>query len=260
MHDAALPPGVRQELVDALDQPPAGVRDDQLNTLETAVDQMAQERRPARLVLLGALADAEDLAVTLGIHADRHQQRDVAHLGGPGSLHHDAVEEDVRMLALDRPVPPGLDLGVDHLVEVGDRARAHPRAPERLGDVLDPPHRDAGEIHLDQRLLDRALPATVALDDRRLERLAPQLRDLQADLAGSCLQRSLIAAGPRVLPRLAALVASGAAKLVRLGVQHRIQRLLDGPANHLAEVIPDPTLIDLVSGDTTNWPSGDKRN
>src|SRR6478735_4465811 len=98
--------------------------------------------------------------------------------------------------------------GVDLLVEVGARAWAHPRAPERLRDVLDPPHRDAGEIHLDQRLLDRALPAPVALDDRRLERLAPQLRDLQAGLR---FQRAFIAASARVLPRLAALIASGAA-------------------------------------------------
>ena len=149
------------------------------------------------------------------------------------------------MLALDRPVPPGLDLGVDLLVEVGDRARAHPRAPERLGDVLDPPHRDAGEVHLDQRLLDRALPAPVALDDRRLEGLPPQLRNLQADLAGPRLQRPLVVARAGVLARLAALVAPGAAQPVRLGVEHRVQRFLDRPAHHLAEVIPDPRLVDL---------------
>ena len=98
-----------------------------------------------------------------------------------------------------------------------------------------------GEVHLDQRLLDRALPPPVALDDRRLEGLPPQLRHLQADLAGPGLQRSFVAASPRVLPRLAALVASGAAQPVRLGVEHGVQRLLDRPADHLAEVIPDPT-------------------
>lgn len=180
-HDAALPPGVRQALRDALDEAAAGVRDDQLHAPKAAVHQVAQERRPAGLVLLGALADAENLPVSIGVHADRHEQRDVAHLPGPGPLHDDAIQEDVWMLVLDRPVPPGLDLGVDLLVEVGDRARAHSRAPERLGDVLDPAHRDASEIHLDQRLLDRALPSPIALDDCRLESLAPQLRDLQAD-------------------------------------------------------------------------------
>lgn len=54
---------------------------------------MAQEGRPAGLVLLGGLADAEDLARTLAGDAGGHQQRDVARLAGPGALHGDAVEE-----------------------------------------------------------------------------------------------------------------------------------------------------------------------
>jgi hypothetical protein len=62
---------------------------------------------------------------------------------------------------------------------------------------------------------------------------------------GSRFQGSVIAAGAPVLPRLAALMSSSAAQLVRLGAQRRIQRLLDCPADHLAEVIPDPSLIDL---------------
>ena len=70
------------------------------------------------------------------------------------------------MLAFDAAVPPSLDLGVDLLVEVRHRARAHPRAPQGFGDVLHALHRDARQIHLDQRFLDRALPAAVPLDDR----------------------------------------------------------------------------------------------
>ncbi|GEM_PF-1737385 len=45
------------------------------------------------------------------------------------------------MRACDRPVPPRLDLLVNLLVQVGDRPRAHPRVPQRLRDVLYPPHR-----------------------------------------------------------------------------------------------------------------------
>jgi len=62
----------------------------------------------------------------------------VADLAGPATLHHDPVEIEIRMLALDPPVPPSLDLGVDLLVQVGHRARADTGAPQRLGDVLDP--------------------------------------------------------------------------------------------------------------------------
>jgi hypothetical protein len=40
------------------------------------------------------------------------------------------------MLAFDASVPLGLDLGVDLLVHVRHRARAHPGTPKRLRDVL----------------------------------------------------------------------------------------------------------------------------
>ena len=38
------------------------------------------------IVLLGAFADAENLAISFAVHPDRHQQRDVAHLAGPAAL------------------------------------------------------------------------------------------------------------------------------------------------------------------------------
>jgi hypothetical protein len=51
------------------------------------------------------------------------------------------------------------------------------------------------------------------------------------------------------------LVTAGAAQPVRLGVQHRVQRLLAGPANRLVEVIPDPSLIDLDHGFVSGFSS-----
>src|SRR5579862_1486974 len=122
------------------------------------------------------------------------------------------------MLALDAPVPPGLDLGVDLLVEVRHGARAHSRAPQRFGDVFHPPHRNPRQIHLDQRFLDRTLPSPVAFDDRRLKGLAPQLRYLEIDVAGAGLQRPLIAASTGILPSLSPLVTSSATKLVGLSI------------------------------------------
>src|SRR6476620_3370538 len=150
------------------------------------------------------------------------------------------------MLAFDAPVPPSLDLGVDLLIEVRHRARAHPGAPKRLGNVFHAPHRDARQIHLNQRFLDRALPPAVALDDRRLEGLAPQLRDLEIDLAGAGLKRPIVTASPGILPSLATLVTPGTAQLVCLSIQHGVQRLFHSPANHLAKMIPYPRFIDLA--------------
>src|ERR1700760_2880250 len=129
------------------------------------------------------------------------------------------------MLAFDAPVPPSLDLGVNLLVEVGHRARAHPCAPQRFSDVLHASHRDARQIHLDQRLLHRALPAPVPLNDRSLKGLASQLWNLEVYFAGAGLQRAIIAARSGVLPSLAALVTTGTAQLVCLSIQHGIERL-----------------------------------
>src|SRR6476660_6706890 len=105
--------------------------------------------------------------------ANGHQQRDIADFASPGPLHHDAIEIKVRMFAFDAPVPPRLDLGIDLLVEVRHRARAHPRAPQGFSDVLYSAHRNPRQVHLDQGFLDRALPPAIAFDDCRLEGLAP---------------------------------------------------------------------------------------
>ena len=100
--------------------------------------------------------------------------------------------------------------------------------------------------HPNSAIAHRALATPVELDDRRLEGLPPQLRDLQADLAGPRLQHPLVVARPRVLAGFAAFVTRCcAAKPVRLSVEHRVQPFLDRSANHLAKVIPDPSLIDL---------------
>ena len=142
MHRAVLPAGLGIELSRALHQALAGIGDDKLDARQPAGLEVLQEAAPARLVLLSALHDAQDLPVTLRVDRDRHQQRDIAHLSGPAALQDDPVQINIGMSALDRPVPPGLDLPVDLLVEVGYRCRAHSRAPQRLGDVLHPPQRD----------------------------------------------------------------------------------------------------------------------
>src|SRR6266567_8050343 len=114
-------------------------------------------RRNADQPDLSSLAPSQMPRISLkSFRVDRagHQERDIANLAGPAALHHDAVEIKIRMLTFDPPVPPGLDLGVDLLVEVRDRAWAYPRAPEGLGDVLHPPNRNPRQIHLDQRFLD----------------------------------------------------------------------------------------------------------
>jgi len=244
MHDASLPAGIGEELRRALSKTDAGIRDDQAHAFEATLLQVLQEPRPARLVLLGAFDDAEDLAIALGVDGYGNQQRDVPDLAGPRPLHHDAVEIDVGMLALDRTVPPGVDRRVDLLVEITNGGRRNPRAPQRLGDVLDPAHGNAGKIHLDQRFLDRRLATPVALYDRRLERLTPKLRHLQCHLAGLGLEAALVVAGTGITTGLGALVALRIAQPVRLGIEQRVQRLLDRTAHDAVQMSLDPLVID----------------
>src|SRR6516165_1273395 len=86
-------------------------------------------RNALQPAFLRPLANAEDLPIATLIHADRNQQRDAAHLAGPAALEHDAVEVNIRVRALDRPIAPGFDRCVDLLVQVRRGQGRHPRAP-----------------------------------------------------------------------------------------------------------------------------------
>ena len=198
---------------------------------------------PAHLVLFSAFADAENLPITLAVNPDRHQQRHVTHFAGPAALEHDAVEINVRMLAFDRPNAPRLDRPVDLLVQVRHGRGRHPRAPQGLGNILDPANRDAGQIHLDQSLLDRAFAPPIAPDDRRFKGLRPKLRYPQLDLAGLGPQLAFIMPGPGIGAGFAALVALRVAQPIRLGIKQRVQRLLHAASHHAVEVVLDPIII-----------------
>ena len=69
MNHASLPAGVGKELGGALGKSDAGIGDDQPNALEPALLEMLAESRPARLVLLGAFHDAQNLPITLALTA-----------------------------------------------------------------------------------------------------------------------------------------------------------------------------------------------
>src|SRR3954447_24890205 len=110
------------------------------------------------------------------------------------------------MLALDGPVAPRLNAGVDLLVQLAHRTGIDARAPQGLRDVLNTADRDARQVHLDERLLDRGLAAPVALDDLGLKREFTEAWHLEVYLAHARLQLPGVAAGPRIDPVRAALV------------------------------------------------------
>src|SRR5262249_25869070 len=141
VHDAPLPGGLWKELCGALGKPDAGIRGDQPDTFQSAFLEMLEERAPAHPVLLRPLANADNLPIAVLVHAYCLPQQDVAHISGPTALNHVAIEISTRVLALDQTIAPGLDRSVALLIEVRHRQSRHPRAPQRLRDVLDPTHR-----------------------------------------------------------------------------------------------------------------------
>lgn len=70
MHGASPPAGIGEDLGGTLVEADTGIRGDELDTLEAARLEVLEEPRPARLILLRAFADAEDIAETLRIHPD----------------------------------------------------------------------------------------------------------------------------------------------------------------------------------------------
>src|SRR5262249_51854223 len=91
VHDAPLPGSIRKALSGPLGNPNAAARSDTPAPLHPAPLESLEQRAPAALVLLRPLANAENLPIAALVHADRNQQRDVAHLAGPAALEHDAV-------------------------------------------------------------------------------------------------------------------------------------------------------------------------
>lgn len=103
-----------------------------------------------------------------------------------------------QVIAPDRFITPSLDLFVELLVEVADRPGTDPRAPQGLGDVLHATHRDTRQVHLHQSFFHGTFPATIPLNDRRLEVGAAKLGDIQLHLACLGLELTLVEAGPAI--------------------------------------------------------------
>ena len=156
-----------------------------------------------------------------------------------------AVHEHVRVLRPQRTVAPFVDLGVHPLELVGERLREHAVAPQQLAGVVDLPGGHAGQVHVDQGLLDALLPAPVAFDDRGLEDRAIQFRHLDLVPAGLGGQAPVVVAGAVRLPSAAAFVSVGSGDLVGLGVEHHVQQLGDLLGDEPVESGLEQVLVDL---------------
>ena len=248
VHGAALVGGPGEDLGDRADHADRLVAGEHAHAAQAAGLQPREELAPALGRLREALRGAYDLAVAVVVHADGHHHGDVLVAPAPGPLEVYPVHVDVGVGALQGPVPPLLDRREGLLVQVGDGRRGDARAPENLTHVLDAPGGDAREVHLDHRLLDRGLPAPVALDDRRGEPHPLELGHADRDLAGRRREPPLVVPGAVGLAVGGPLVALRPDEVVGLLVQQSVQHLLDGPPDELAKVGLQRLLVQRCNG------------
>ena len=195
VHGAALVFGLREHLGDRADHAGGLVAGERANAAQPARFQPRQEIALALGRLGEALGAPDHLAIAVLVHADGDHDGDVLVGAAPAALQVDAVDVDVRVFASQRPAPPLVDRFERLVVEIGDRAGGNARAPQDLADVLDAPRRHAGQVHLDDGLLDRRLAPFVALNDRRGEAHALELGHLERDLARRRGEPALVVPG-----------------------------------------------------------------
>lgn len=111
------------------------------------------------------------------------------------------------MFARDRLLAPFLNLSVNLLIEVADRAGTDLRAPQCFRNILDSSNRNARQIHLNQRFLDTALLRLVPLNDLRFKRQCSQTGNFEFHLSGFRQQFPRVTAGTRILPIRTALIS-----------------------------------------------------
>ena len=117
-----------------------------------------------------------------------------------------------------------------------------------LGDVLDPPGGDPGQVHLDHGLLDGGLTALVALDDRRREPHALELGHPEGHLARGGREPALVVSGAVGLAPCRPLVAVGAYQIVGLLLEKGVQGVLDCSSDELPELAAHGGLVDDTMG------------
>ena len=99
--------------------------------------------------------------------------------------------------------------------------------PESFGNIFNPAYRNARQIHLDERFLNRRFTPAITLNDRRFKGLFAQLGHLQFDFASSRMERAFVTTSLSINTIGGVLITLRTAHLIRFSVQHGIESLFD---------------------------------
>jgi hypothetical protein len=247
---AALPGRAGQHGVDRVGQPAVGVGDDQLDPVQAAVAQTAQEVGPEHLVLAVTDVDPEHLPAPVGRDAGGDDD-------GPGDdppvdpcLAVGGIEEHVgKRLLLQRAGPPGGDLAVELRADPGDLALADAGLhAQRRDQIVDLAGGDALHPGLHHHRVQRDVDAPARSQQRRKERSRAHFRDLHRQIPGGGRHQLLAGAVALGRPRVGPLVGCGADVCGRLGVDQRLQHRVQQPAHQLAGIGTAQCLGELKQG------------
>lgn len=229
VHDAALPRGAGEDLLDRAPEALVRIAGDADDAVDPARPQREKERPPAVVGLRVDGVEPQKAPVPARAGADGGHERGGLHAAGVPALDVGGVEPDVGVG----------DVGQVAFLQVGDRLvqrRAHPRHlagahsvyAHGLRHALHLPGGHAVGHHLGDRGDDRAVRARVALD-QVLREVAPraQLRDPEVD--------GPHAGGEPALAVSVSLVA-GLAGLVGLGVHDLVDERLGHDPDQLRHV------------------------
>jgi len=187
------------------------VADDQPDTVQTTLDEPADEGRPGRpLVVAGAELEAQDAALAGVRHAGRDEGRHGHDPAGLADLDVRSVKPQVRIrLCAERAAAKGGDLGVEGRADPAHLALADGRDAQGAHEVVDPAGADALYVGLLDDRQEGPLGAPPGLEQGREVRAVANPRDGQIDRPDAGVPAPLAIAVPVGQPTLRVALAVG---------------------------------------------------
>jgi hypothetical protein len=237
VHPAALPGRALQHGGDRGLEPGVGVGDDQLDAVQAAGAQVAQELGPERFGLAVADGAAQDLAVAVRAHSggDHH-----------GLGHDPAVDSGLAVGGIGEHIrerlvvqwagPPRGHLTVQLGADAGHLALGHPGAAHRDHQVVDPACGHPFDVGLHDHRVQGDVDASAGGQQGREERPGAGLGDLDRHIPHPRGQG--LVAGAVALRRagLRALMQTGADHRGRLRLDQLLQHRREQPAHQLTAI------------------------
>jgi hypothetical protein len=158
-----------------------GVGDHQLHPGQAAADQAAQELPPERLGLGCAHIQADDLPLPAGVHPVGDHQGMVLHPAAGADLLNLGVQPQVRVGALQGPLPERRHLLVQAAAQPRDGVLGHPSQPKRLHQPVHLAGRHPVHMGLLHHRHQRLLTAATRLQERGEVAAGPQPGNGQLD-------------------------------------------------------------------------------